>query len=61
MGAVYAAELNRDTVPLRNAMMANGVIMRPMGTCLAICPPLIITDEEIGKMIDALAEAAKTV
>ncbi len=61
MGAVYAAELNRDTVPLRNAMMANGVIMRPMGTCLAICPPLVITDEEIGKMIDALAEAAKTV
>ena len=58
-GAVYAAELGRDSIPVRNEMMANGVIVRPIGTCLAICPPLIITDDEVGRVLDTMAEALR--
>jgi len=59
MGAIYAAELGRDAVPARNKMLEAGVIVRPMGTCLAICPPLVITDDEIGRIIDAMADALR--
>ena len=58
-GAVYAAELGRDSIPVRNEMMANGVIVRPIGTCLAICPPLIISDDEVGRVLDTMAEALR--
>jgi adenosylmethionine-8-amino-7-oxononanoate aminotransferase len=59
MGAVYAAELGRDAIPVRNEILANGVIVRPIGTCLAICPPLVITDDEIGRIIDTMAAALR--
>ena len=59
MGAVYAAELGRDAIPVRNEILANGVIVRPIGTCLAICPPLVITDDEVGRIIDATEAALR--
>ena len=59
MGAVYAAELGRDSIPVRNEILANGVIVRPIGTCLAICPPLLITDDEVGRIIDTMAGALR--
>jgi len=59
MGAVYAAELGRDSIPVRNEILANGVIVRPIGTCLAICPPLVITDDEVGRVIDTMAVALR--
>ena len=59
MGAVYAAELGRDSIPVRNEILANGVIVRPIGTCLAICPPLVITDDEVGRIIDTMAGALR--
>ena len=59
MGAVYAAELGRDSIPVRNESLANGVIVRPIGTCLAICPPLVITDDEVGRVIDTMAAALR--
>ncbi|MEO2171761.1 MAG: aminotransferase class III-fold pyridoxal phosphate-dependent enzyme [Acidimicrobiales bacterium] len=59
MGAVYAAELRRDSIPVRNEILANGVIVRPIGTCLAICPPLVITDDEVGRVIDTMAAALR--
>ena len=59
VGAVYAAELGRDSIPVRNEILANGVIVRPIGTCLAICPPLVITDDEVGRIIDTMAAALK--
>ncbi len=58
-GAVYAAELGRDAIPVRNEILANGVIVRPIGTCLAICPPLVITDDEVGRIIDTMAGALR--
>ena len=59
MGAVYAAELERDSIPVRNEILATGVIVRPIGTCLAICPPLVITDDEVGRVIDTMAAALR--
>ena len=59
IGAVYAAELGRDSMPLRNEILTNGVIVRPIGTCLAICPPLVITDDEVGRIIDTMAGALR--
>ena len=59
MGAVYAAELGRDSIPVPNEILANGVIVRPIGTCLAICPPLVITDDEVGRIIDATEAALR--
>ena len=58
-GAVYAAELGRDAIPVRNEILANGVIVRPIGTCLAICPPLVITDDEVGRIVDTMAAALR--
>jgi len=59
VGAVYAAELGRDSIPVRNEILANGVIVRPIGTCLAICPPLVITDDEVGRIVDTMAAALR--
>ena len=42
-----------------NEMLKNGVIVRPFGTCLAICPPLVITDDEIGRLLDTMESALK--
>ena len=59
MGAVYAAELGRDSIPVRNEILEEGVIVRPIGTSLAICPPLVITDDEVGRIIDTMASALR--
>jgi len=34
-----------------------GLIVRPLGDTLAICPPLVITQDEIGELFDCLARA----
>ncbi|MGI9607068.1 MAG: aspartate aminotransferase family protein [Acidimicrobiales bacterium] len=57
VGAVWGAELGRDTVPIRDHMLQNGVIVRPIITRIAMCPPLVVTDEETGRTLDALTEA----
>ena len=55
-GAVWAAELGRDAVAVRDELMDNGVILRAIGTALAICPPLVISEGELERVIDALAQ-----
>lgn len=35
----------------------NGLIVRAIGDTIAICPPLVITEEEIGMLIDRLSRA----
>ena len=55
-GAVWAAELGTHAVPARNAMLSEGVIVRPIGTALAICPPLVVTDAEIAQLLATMAE-----
>ncbi len=56
VGAIWAAVLDRDAVATRDKMLTAGVIVRPMGNALGICPPLIISDEEIAIMVEAIAD-----
>ena len=60
VGALWAAQLHDgvDAVAARDAMMERGVIPRPIGSTLAFCPPLVITDEQIDACVDTLAEVA---
>jgi adenosylmethionine-8-amino-7-oxononanoate aminotransferase len=59
-GAVWAAQLppDRDAPTVRNAALGAGVVFRPLGNALAMCPPLVITDEQVDRMIDVLADVA---
>ncbi|MFV0259652.1 MAG: aspartate aminotransferase family protein [Acidimicrobiales bacterium] len=61
-GAVWAADLGPggDGAAVRDAMLARGVIVRPIGTSVAFCPPLVITDAQIDTCVDALAEVVST-
>jgi adenosylmethionine-8-amino-7-oxononanoate aminotransferase len=47
-------------VALRDAMLRGGVITRAINAdTLTFCPPLVITDEQIDRIVDTLAEAAR--
>jgi putrescine aminotransferase len=59
--AVWAAGLrpDQDAMAIRDRMLAQGVVTRAIGTdTCTFCPPLVITDEQIDRIIDALAAAA---
>ncbi len=59
-GAMWAAGLRPDqnAVVLRDRMLAAGVITRAINTdTLTFCPPLVITDVQIDRIVDALATA----
>ena len=60
-GAVWAAGLrpDQDAMAIRDRMLAGGVITRAIGTdTLTFCPPLVITDEQIDRIVDVLAASA---
>jgi putrescine---pyruvate transaminase len=60
-GAVWAAGLrvDQDAVEIRDRMLGAGVITRAIGTdTLTFCPPLVITDEQIDRIVDALSSSA---
>ena len=61
-GALWAARLNEgaEAVPVRDAMLERGVIPRPIGDAIAFCPPLVITDEEVDRCVDVLAEVVNS-
>jgi adenosylmethionine-8-amino-7-oxononanoate aminotransferase len=57
-GAVWAAGLraDQDAMAIRDRMLAGGVITRAIGAdTLTFCPPLVITDEQIDRIVDVLA------
>ena len=59
-GAIWAAVLPEDAVlpDVRDRMMANGVIARPLGSdTIAFCPPLVISDNDMGHCVDSLARS----
>ncbi len=58
-GAVWAAGLHDGVDPnaVRDKMLALGVISRPLAGAMAFCPPLVITEAEVVRCVDALAEA----
>ena len=60
-GAMWAAGLRPDqnAMAMRDRMLQLGVITRAINTdTLTFCPPLVITDDQIGRIIDALATVA---
>lgn len=56
-GGVWAVELpeERSATEARDAALAQGVIFRPLGNALAMCPPLVVTDAQLDRMVDVLA------
>lgn len=59
VGAVWAADIGRDAIPVRNAMIDNGVVVRGVGDGIIWCPPLTITDEQIGTFVETLEAAVR--
>lgn len=60
-GAMWAAAMrpDQDAVTLRDGVLRHGVIVRPIGDhSLTFCPPLVCSDEQIDRIVDALASAA---
>lgn len=60
-GAMWAAGLKpgQNAMAIRDDMLRRGVICRAINTdTLTFCPPLVITDEQIGRIVDAVAAAA---
>jgi putrescine aminotransferase len=61
-GAVWALGLHDgdDSVAVRDGMLACGVICRALPSTLTFCPPLVITDDEIDRIVDAAAASLAT-
>ena len=62
-GAVWAVGLDDiDAVAVRDAMLPRGVIVRPIGTgTVSFCPPLVISDDDVDRCVEALGEAVTEV
>ena len=61
LGAMWAAGLRPDqnAMAIRDVMFEHGVICRALNAdSLLFCPPLVTTDEQIDRMVDAVAVAA---
>ena len=56
IGGIWACEIGEDSIAARNNMIDKGVVCRGIGQALAFCPPLIISDSEIGTIFDTLSE-----
>ena len=59
IGGIWACEIGEDSIPARNEMIKNGIVCRGIGQALAFCPPLIITNNEIGIIFDTLSDVLK--
>ena len=57
IGAIWAVDLDREAVPVRDRMLEAGVVVRPIGETIAMCPPLTISDPEIDHLVDVLASS----
>jgi len=62
LGAMFAAALKPDqnAMTIRDAMFHDGVICRALNTdSLVFCPPLVTTDAQLDRIVDAVAAAAR--
>ncbi|WP_419842176.1 aspartate aminotransferase family protein [Candidatus Poriferisodalis sp.] len=59
LAGIWACDLGRDAADTREALLKRGVISRPIGNALGFCPPLVITDAEIGQIFDRLDDALR--
>lgn len=54
-----ATNPGQDAQHVRERMLANGVIVRAIADhSMTMCPPLVITDDQIDRMVDAFAASA---
>ncbi len=58
IGGMWAADVGRDSIPLRDKMYGMGLVVRGVGDALIVCPPLVITDSEIDELIEGIAKVA---
>ncbi len=59
-GAVYGAGLrpDHDAMAVRDRMLRRGVIARAIGSdTITFCPPLVISDQQIDRIVDVVAES----
>ncbi len=57
VGALWAADIGRDALPLKQPLLDRGAILRPIRDAVAFCPPLSTPDAQIDRLVDALASA----
>ena len=59
VGAIWGAEMadGVDAAAVRQRMLERGVIVRPLDNTLVMCPPLVITDDELDRVVDVMAAA----
>ncbi|MDH5519980.1 MAG: aminotransferase class III-fold pyridoxal phosphate-dependent enzyme [Acidimicrobiia bacterium] len=54
IGGVWAADIGRDSTPVKFDMLDRGVMARGVGEAIVWCPPLVITDDQIATFIEVL-------
>lgn len=56
-GAIWAGKLpdGLDATAVRDEMIRRGVIARAIPGVIAFCPPFVITDDEVGRVLDTFA------
>lgn len=58
-GFVWAAGLHEgvDSIAVRNRMFELGVMPRALPSTLTFCPPYVMTDDQVDRIVDSLATA----
>ena len=55
IGGMWAVDVEGEALPVRDRLLDAGIIVRAIGPTLVLCPPLVITDDEIDAIVDGLA------
>ncbi len=56
VGAVWAADLGEPAAEWSRKMTARGLISRGFDDALILCPPLVISDDEIAEFVEGIAD-----
>jgi adenosylmethionine-8-amino-7-oxononanoate aminotransferase len=61
-GAIWAGKLpdDMDATIVRDAMIKKGVIARSIPGVIAVCPPLVITDQQVDTVLDVFASVVQS-
>ncbi len=54
IGGVWAADIGRDSTPVKFDMLDRGVMVRGVGEGIIWCPPLVVTDAQIATFVEVL-------
>jgi adenosylmethionine-8-amino-7-oxononanoate aminotransferase len=49
-----------DATIVRDAMIKKGVIARSIPGVIAVCPPLVITDQQVDTVLDVFASVVQS-